>query len=355
MNFGKTLLLPFSLVYGLAGWMRNKMFDIHALPQVSFDIPVICVGNLSAGGTGKTPHIETLVKLLQAEFPGLCTLSRGYGRKTRGFILAGPASTALEIGDEPAQFLSKFPGLRVAVDECRRRGIRKMLAADPPADLVLLDDAFQHRYVRAGLNILLTDYYHPYFKDVVLPSGMLREFRSGARRADIIVVTKCPPVLAPIERNNYIRNLKPAAHQRIYFSRIAYEPLRPVYDAIDHPEERRASSILLFAGIANLYPLEEHIRRCCTYMETMRFPDHHHYTSDDVVRIRERFTNIVGKNKIIVTTEKDRMRLQDPALAGILRGLPLFYQPIGIDFFREDKTWFEKQVLEYAGKSKTER
>lgn len=357
MNAGKALLLPFSLLYGLGGWARNKLFDMRLLPSVSFDIPVVSVGNLSAGGTGKTPHIEYLIRLLKPYHKGLATLSRGYGRKTQGYLMASGNCSSAEIGDEPCQFVRKFPEIYVAVDERRVHGIRRLLLETPPAGLVLLDDAYQHRYVKPGLNILLTDYFQPYFKDRVLPSGMLREFRSGARRADIIIVTKCPPVLAPIDRKNYIRNLKPAAHQRIYFSRIGYGPLQPFFPENTPPcaDIKKVSSILLFAGIANMYPLEEHIRRCCTYLETMRFPDHHRYTSKEVMEIRERFTNIVGTNKILVTTEKDCMRLEDPALAGAIRDLPLYYQPIEVEFFNEDKTWFDKQVLEYAGKHQTKR
>jgi tetraacyldisaccharide 4'-kinase len=356
MKFTGFLLLPFSVLYGLVVWIRNKMFDLRILPQVSYDMPVISVGNLSAGGTGKTPHVEYLIRLLRKPFPHISTLSRGYGRTTRGYILANQNHNSKAIGDEPRQFQRKFPEIRIAVSECRRTGLEKLREIIPPSDLVILDDAFQHRYVKPGLSILLTDYFQPYFDDYVLPSGNLREFRAGAKRADIIIVTKCPPVLSPITRNNYIEKLRPAPHQKVYFSHIQYGSLTPVYEntpavARDH----KFFSILLFAGIANTYPLEEQLKRSCIDLEIVKFPDHYRYTVNDLRKISQRFISFVGKNKAIVTTEKDLMRLEDPEIAEILQGLPFYYQPIEVDFFKGDKGGFDKQILEYAGKNKNKR
>lgn len=356
MNFFQGLAYPFSLLYGIATGVRNKLFDWGVLHETSFDIPVISVGNLSAGGTGKTPHIEYLIRLLSSHKTQLSTLSRGYGRKTRGYVLADSESGPSDIGDEPCQFLRKYKGIRVAVDEKRPRGIKRLLAEAPPSDCILLDDAFQHRYVKPGLSIMLTDYFQPYYKDHVLPSGRLREFRSGARRADIIVVTKCPPVLSPITRNAILHKIRPDAKQHVYFSHLTYGRLTPM-DPETTPElapDRKFYAILLIAGIANTYPLEEHLKRNCIDLEISKFSDHHRYTRQDLMLIREIFCNIVGKNKVIVTTEKDRVKLEEKEFAEILKGLPIYYQPMQVEFFKNDKTWFDNQILEYAGKNQNE-
>jgi tetraacyldisaccharide 4'-kinase len=335
MNFLQAIAYPFSVVYGTAGLFRNKLFDLNILKQKKFDLPVISVGNLSAGGTGKTPHIEYLIRLLMSRKRELCTLSRGYGRKTKGFFLATDKCSPKEIGDEPCQFVNKFPEIRVAVDESRVNGIKKLLGLSPPAKMILLDDAFQHRYVKPGLSVLLTDYFQPYYKDHVLPSGMLREFRTGANRADIIIVTKCPPVLSPITRKAIIEKIRPQANQHIYFSFLKYGGLVPLYpeNSLVITEERKFYAILLLAGIANTYPLEEHLKRSCIELELLKFPDHHTYSKAEILKMRETFCNIVGKNKIIVTTEKDYMRLAQDEFKEVLKGLPIYYQPIEVEFF----------------------
>jgi tetraacyldisaccharide 4'-kinase len=354
MKLIRVFLYPLSILYGSAGWVRNRLFDLHILPQHAYLTPVIVVGNLSAGGTGKTPHTEYLVRLLHDSYTRLCTLSRGYGRKTKGFILANTNSTPSDIGDEPCQFVRKFPFAKVAVSEKRTTGIMELLKIEPETNAILLDDAFQHRYVKPGLSILLTDYFNPYYKDHLLPSGMLREFRSGAKRADIIVVTKCPVVLSPITRKSIIEKIQPAPGQHIYFSFLRYGDLLP-FDPGNTPqpdENRKYYTVLLFTGIAQTYPLEEHLRRSCVEIEVMKFPDHHDFTVYDLQKIRETFDNIVGKNKILVTTEKDRMRLEKPELKEALQGLPVFCQPVEVDFFSEDKKWFDKQIFDYVEKNK---
>lgn len=357
MNFLTLLLYPFAWLYGLAVFIRNFLFNAGIYRQTGFAVPLISVGNLSAGGTGKTPHIEYLIRLLQPHFPYLSTLSRGYGRKTRGFRLADEACTAREIGDEPCQFARNFSGLRVAVDEKRVHGMQQLLAAEPPSDCVLLDDAFQHRHIKPGLSILLTDYFRPYYEDHLLPAGRLREPRRSAERADIIIMTKCPAILSPITRNSILHKINPAPHQRVYFSFLRYGALQALNPS-NHPvpeNDRKYYAILLVAGIANPYPLEEHLKRSCIDLESCLFPDHHNYTRDDLRMIREKFCNIVGKNKIIVTTEKDRMKLTTPELREIISDLPVFCQPVEVDFFKEDKTWFDQQILEYAGKDQRKR
>ncbi len=346
----QVILLPVSLLYGLAMQVRNLLFDLHILSSKTFDKPVISVGNLTFGGTGKTPHIEYLIRLLTpAMF--VATLSRGYGRKSNGFILASKRSSVKYIGDEPLQFLKKFESVKVAVDEKRSRGIRLLLEKHPGLNVILLDDAFQHRYVKPGLSVLLTDYHRLYSEDVVLPSGTLREFRNGSKRADIIVVTKTPKIFSPITRRRIIEELKPDSHQRIYFSYIKYTDPVAVFDTMNIPFPARVTNILLFTGIANDYPLREHLERMCSELVVLKFTDHHAYTVKDVEDIIRKFDDLPTQKKIIVTTEKDVMRLKTPELSGYMKNLPLFCVPMEIDFHGSDKEKFDNEILRYVNKN----
>ena len=345
------ILLPVSLCYGLAMQVRNWLFDIHVLPSKHFDRPLISVGNLTFGGTGKTPHIEYLIRLLT---PGkfLATLSRGYGRKSNGFILASKRSNVKYIGDEPLQFLKKFEAVKVAVDEKRSRGISLLLKKYPELDVILLDDAFQHRYVHPGLSILLTDYHRLYSEDLILPSGTLREFRTGAKRADIIVVTKTPKIFSPITRRRIIEDLKPGSKQHIYFSYIKYVDPVPVFDTLNLTFPAKVTNILLFTGIANDYPLREHLERMCSELVVVKFADHHPYTVKDIEEITRKYHDLPTQKKIIVTTEKDVMRLKTPELSHYLKNLPLFCLPMEIDFHGADKENFDNEILHYVEKNK---
>ncbi len=346
----QVILLPVSLLYGLAMQVRNLLFDLHILSSKTFDKPVISVGNLTFGGTGKTPHIEYLIRLLTpAMF--VATLSRGYGRKSNGFILASKRSSVKYIGDEPLQFLKKFESVKVAVDEKRSRGIRLLLEKHPGLNVILLDDAFQHRYVKPGLSVLLTDYHRLYSEDVVLPSGTLREFRNGSKRADIIVVTKTPKIFSPITRRRIIEELKPDSHQRIYFSYIKYTDPVAVFDTMNIPFPARVTNILLFTGIANDYPLREHLERMCSELVVLKFTDHHAYSVKDVEDIIRKFDDLPTQKKIIVTTEKDVMRLKTPELSGYMKNLPLFCVPMEIDFHGSDKEKFDNEILRYVNKN----
>ncbi len=348
MEFIRILLLPFSLIYGLVTGIRNLLFNWKILPSGSFNLPVISVGNLSAGGTGKTPHVEYLIRLLSPSFK-ISTLSRGYGRKTSGFIAASDSDHAATIGDEPMQYHRKFKDVNVYVDERRRRGIRNILIKNNKTQVVLLDDAFQHRYVRPGLSVLLTDYHKLYCNDYLIPSGTLREFRSGAKRADIIVVTKTPSVLSPIERRKIIADLRPANHQRVYFSFIRYGELVPLWtNSCLRKSGEKYSTIVLFAGIANVYPLQDHLKRECTELIIYQFPDHHQYTSKDLDRIKRNFDDLYSRNKLLVTTEKDAMRLLNPDLIKQASKMPVNYLPIEIDFHGSDKDGFNEQILNYV-------
>ena len=346
----QVILLPFSLCYGLAIQVRNWLFDLNVLPSKTFGKAVISVGNLTVGGTGKTPHIEYLIRLL-APRAFVATLSRGYGRKSNGFILASKRSNVKYIGDEPLQFLKKFEGIKVAVDEKRSRGIQILLEKCPDLNVILMDDAFQHRYVKPGLSILLTDYHHLYTDDMVLPSGTLREFPNGARRADLIVVTKTPKIFSPITRRRIIEELKPRHRQKVFFSYIKYMDPVPVFEALNLVFPVKVTNILLFTGIANDYPLREHLERMCSELVVMKFADHHPYTIKDIEEIERRFFDLPTQKKIIVTTEKDVMRLKTPKLSTYLKNLPLFCLPMEIEFHGADKEKFDNEILRYVEKN----
>lgn len=293
-------LLPLSWVYGAATWLRNRMFDIGILPQRSYPIPTICVGNLAVGGTGKTPMTEYLIRLLTAEGLHVATLSRGYGRRTKGFIIASAKSTAADIGDEPRQMKQKFPGITVAVCEDRCHGVEQLLRqTEPRIDVVLLDDAYQHRYLHAGLYVLLTDCSRPYSRDALLPAGRLRESRHGADRAQMIVVTKCPTDMTEAERRQTASELKLHEGQQLFFSEIRYMA------------DISCKDILLLTGIANPAPIEAYLRSEGADVRTLAYPDHHRFSDKDVQRIAEVYAAIKGDSKAIVTTEKDAQRLED--------------------------------------------
>jgi len=344
----KLLLYPFAMIYGFVVLIINKLYDLGMLKQKSFDFPVISVGNLSVGGTGKTPHVEYLIKLLKKDFK-VATLSRGYKRRTKGFYEAGMSSTVHEIGDESVQKKQKFPDITVAVDENRVRGIRRLIQAHPETEAVILDDAFQHRRIKPGLNILLTDFFHPYTGDFPLPAGTLREFRCGAKRADIIVVTKTHYPLSPITVRRFNKLIKPGKHQKLYFSYLKIGELTPVAgltNKTDLPE--KINTILVFAGIANMYHLIEQVKKMANSVEIIRFRDHHVYTARDLSHIKKTFENIYAKNKIIVTTEKDAMRLFFPEVPEIMKALPVFYLPVEVAFHKDFDQKFNQQITDYV-------
>lgn len=353
MGLLRVLCYPFSLVYGFLMFLRNKLFDFHLLRSVEFDVPVISVGNLCMGGTGKTPLVEYLIRLLSHDSK-VVTLSRGYGRKTRGFILAGKSDTYGErdIGDESLQYHRKFQNIFVAVDEQRVRGIKNILKQQPETDVILLDDAFQHRYVKPGLSILLTDYYHLFTHDHILPSGSLREFKSGAKRADIIVVTKTHKVFSPILRREIEREIRPRPHQKLFYSYLTYGEAVPFkHTGTNKVLKKRYRVILMITGIANPYPLQEHLIYYCEELTMMDFRDHHRYTKKDVQKIAAEFNSIYAKDKVIFTTEKDAMRLDQPEFSDLLKGLPVFYIPVKVEFHSINDASFDNQVIEYVKKN----
>lgn len=355
MVFVKIILFPVACLYGLFMELRNKLFDWKILPSKSFDIPVISVGNLSAGGTGKTPHTEYLAGLLKDHYR-VAILSRGYRRKTKGFILVGSEHTAGDIGDEPVQYYRKYPEIVIAVDESRKRGITRILSEKPDTEVILLDDAFQHRYVKPGQSILLTDYHHLYSGDYLLPTGLLRERSKGAGRADIIVVTKTPRVLSPITRRSIEKELKIKPYQKLYYSYVDYESPVPLRACGNLPvASPKYNYIIMVAGVANSYPLQEYLKSICNELTVIDFKDHHDYTAADFGKILKEFDSIISKDKVIFTTEKDATKLDKEEFSPFLEKLPVYYVPIRIRFHDCDQLKFEKLIVDYVQKSNRSR
>lgn len=350
VGFIRVILYPFSLLYGLVIVIRNILFDMGILPSKAYDVQVISIGNLTVGGTGKTPHVEYLVRLLQDRYR-VATLSRGYGRKTRGFLLVDAEHTIWEVGDEAMQYRRKFPDIIVAVDEDRRHGIAQLLSMPNPPGVILMDDAFQHRYVKAGLSILLTDYYEMYTQDYLLPAGRLREPRRSARRADLIVVTKTDRILSPLIQRELEEDICPRAWQRICYSYIKYDSPVTLAGRKVELNKKTAGNVLLVTGIANPYTLEIYLKGIFREVSHLRFGDHHIYSSQDILLIRETFHDMIGKDKFIITTEKDAMRLTDPHITNQLKDLPVYYIPIRIEFHKNSKQLFNTSILRYVDRS----
>lgn len=345
MNLLRALLFPFALLYGAIMYVRNKLFDWHIYSSKSYPISVISIGNISMGGTGKTPHIEYLVRLLQPNYT-VATLSRGYGRSTKGFLLADNNKTYKQVGDEPVQYQSKFENLIVAVDEKRTRGIETLLHKFHNIEVILLDDAFQHRFVKPGLSILLTDYHKLYTNDFVFPTGTLREFKYAAQRADIIVVTKTPAVFSPILKQLLLDEIQPKEHQQVYLSYIKYGPITSSQGT--KSKTKKFNTIIALTGIANAYPLQEHLKGLCEDLIPISFPDHYEYQPKDIELIKEKLGSVLNKSKIIVTTEKDITRLKNPFLEELIKDIPLYYVPIEVQFHGDGKVNFNKQITDYV-------
>lgn len=340
-------LLPFAWLYGIGTGLRNKLFDWGILQSKSFDIPIICVGNLAVGGTGKTPHTEYLIRLLQSQGLNVATLSRGYKRHTKGYLLANEYSTAHDIGDEPYQMKQKFPDIRVAVDENRCHGIEQLMQiANPPIDVIIMDDAYQHRYAKAGYNLLLTDYNHPYFNDALMPAGRLRETSKGKQRANAIVMTKCPNNLHETDFEAMTSKLKAAEHQPVFFSRFRYGELKPLFASANEMLENK--QVLLVAGIAQPQPLFEEVRRKAEKVEMLAFADHHDFTEKEMQQITNKFMQMEEGKRIIVTTEKDAARLaHQPALDKSLQPY-IYVLPIEVEILQNKQNTFNLNIIEYV-------
>jgi tetraacyldisaccharide 4'-kinase len=324
----RILLLPFALVYGLVVWVRNWLYDKNFFKSTSFGLPIICVGNLSVGGTGKSPTVEYLVRHLKKEF-NVAVLSRGYKRKTRGYALATDRTTAIDIGDEPMQFHSKFPDVPIAVGEERLEAIPQLLHDKPETEVIILDDAFQHRAIKAGLNILLTDYNNLFTEDFYLPTGDLRDAKSSYKRADVIIVTKCKPDLKESARAEIAREIDVLPEQQLFFTTIRYgAPYHITTRSFTYIDEH--TDVLLITGIANPKPLKTYLEERIHTYYLMSFGDHHIFTLDDWKEIKKRFAGMDAAKKIMLTTEKDAMRLLK--YESELANMPLYVLPIEHQF-----------------------
>lgn len=346
----RILLLPFALLYWLVIAIRNWLYDKKIFKSASFGLPVICVGNLSVGGTGKSPMVEYLVSHLKDRCK-VATLSRGYKRKTKGYALANEHTTALDIGDEPMQFHLKFPDVPVAVGEERIVAIPQLLHDRPETQAIILDDAFQHRSITAGLNILLTDFNNLFTRDFYLPTGDLRDLKRSYKRADIIVVTKCKPDLTGDERRKIAEEIQPLPSQSVFFTSIAYGEVYHISSrqttALDEETE-----VLLVSGIANPRPLKNRLENQCKSYTLLQYADHHIFSIDDLKEIRKKFDEMEGSKKIILTTEKDAVRLFK--FSEHIAGLPLYVIPVRHHFLFNENEKFNGQVINFIEKFKQE-
>ena len=351
-------LLPLSWLYGLGVGFRNLLFEMGILKSRPYSTPVISVGNITVGGTGKTPHVEYLIRLLK-DRAKVAVLSRGYKRKTSGFVLAGDDATVRTIGDEPYQMKTKFPNITVAVDKKRTRGIEKLTSGDyvKDIDVILLDDAFQHRYVKPGINILLVDYHRLIIYDKLLPAGRLREPVVSKNRADIVIVTKCPKDLKPMEFRVITKAMSLYPYQQLFFSTHEFETLRPVFPTAPNAEITQTLSesladknVLLLTGIASPEQMLIDLKSYAKEVTPLAFSDHHDFKKKDVDRINEAF-NALPSPKLIVTTEKDETRLkQVEGLSDEVKSL-LYVLPIKIEILLDQENTFNQSIINYVRKN----
>lgn len=353
MTLRKILLFPFAVIYGIITSIRNLLYDWKFLKSKPVDVHTICIGNLAVGGTGKTPHTEYLIRLLQNDYR-LATLSRGYKRKSSGFILADENCNAEDIGDEPYQYKTKNPELYVAVDTNRLNGIKRLMDRDNPPNVVLLDDAFQHRALKCELNIVVSEFSNLYIHDCMMPAGHLRESKKGINRADIIIVSKTPEKTTAVEIRNVTKDLKPLAHQHLFFTWLKYGELtgfQTPSETIDTLNDLFRYRIVVFTGIGNPEPMITYLKEYSSSVRHIQYPDHHTFTLQNLVDIRAELDAIEGGNKIVVTTEKDAMRLKATDLEDMTNTLPLYVLPIEVDF--KDKTQeFNDIILNYVRTNK---
>ena len=339
----RLFLFPLAIVYGGILSCRNWLYHKKIIGAVNFNLPIICVGNLSVGGTGKSPMVDFLVGFLKNEYP-LATLSRGYKRRTSGYVLANEQTTAIEIGDEPMQFHLSHPDIAVSVCEKRIEAIPQLLYDRPETKLVILDDAFQHREIVAGFNIILTDYANLYTRDFYLPTGDLRDQKVSASRADVIVVTKCPSSLSQQERYEIMQELNPLSDQHVFFTTIQYET---PFHIITKEEQSlsRKNEVLLVCGIANPLPLTDYIHESTKTYDALFYGDHHIYTVENLNEIEERYRQIKDDHKMIITTEKDAVRLIK--FKDRIAHLPLYVLPISVSFLFGQENEFKSLVHAY--------
>ncbi|MBP5341002.1 MAG: tetraacyldisaccharide 4'-kinase [Bacteroidales bacterium] len=342
------LLFPLTMWYAVGVAVRNFLYALGIKRQAAPHITTIGVGNLSTGGTGKTPHVEYLLDLLSEHY-STAVLSRGYKRKSKGFVLDDGSHDSALLGDEPAMIARKHPNVRVAVCENRVEGVKRLMEEPEVSEdlepqektipqLIILDDVLQHRAIKPSINLLLTEYRHPYYNDYILPYGNLREFRSGRYRASIVIVTKSPARLNPVEKHNIINDLRLQNYQKVFFSYFKYGPLQTFDGRLSDIDLRRLDHVLTVTGIAHPEPMIEELRRSCK-VQHLRFGDHHDYNTHDIARIAETFKAMPGVRKIIITTEKDAVRLR-----GLTGELPVFILPIKVAFHQDGDMVFDRVI-----------
>ncbi len=354
----KLFLYPISAIYGLIISIRNLLYDYKIFKSTEFEIPVISIGNITVGGTGKTPHTEYMVELLSKQFL-VTTISRGYKRKTKGYQEVEVSSLATAVGDEPLQIKNKFNDIQVIVDEKRVHAIKKIQQqpTEQLPDVILLDDAFQHRSVSAGINILLIDFNRPIDKDRLLPVGRLRESRWQMRRANVIIYTKCPQEISPITRRIIMKDVYLRPYQTLFFTTMVYQPLRPVFtrEAIATPQLGFGNlGILLVTGIANPEHLHKYLKSFSDDITLLEYPDHHNFVTGDIHQIEQKFNEISAEKKIIITTEKDSMRLRSMDLPLEIKQ-HLFYIPLKIKFLDSEGKNFDDKIVTYVRENKSNR
>jgi len=341
----KGLLLPFSLLFGLGVLIRDLFYRTQLLRSIEFNIPVIGVGNLAVGGSGKTPHVEYLITLLQP-YLNIGVMSRGYNRKSKGYRLVNKRDTAKTVGDEPKQYSMKYPNISVAVSESRSIGIPQMLSQKPNIQALILDDSYQHRSVTAGLNILLTDYSKPYFEDFLLPAGRLREWPQGASRADIIIISKCPNQISQQEQQAIIDRLRPEEHQNIYFSKYRYQNPYHIFKGSRIALSYYDTAILVTA-IASTDYLLEYIDSQVHNVSSFSFEDHHYFSPHEVSNIAKTYNELKGQKAVIITTEKDATRLGLHYDYLIKYNIDIYVLPIQVEFLNDTSIAFDREIQDY--------
>jgi len=376
MKYLRWLLFPFSLLYGLVVVIRNWCYNAGIFKSYSAEVPVISVGNLDVGGAGKSPMTEYLIRLFKGEHK-LATLSRGYGRLTKGYLVKesrvkskesgrkgssqttdhsplaavhslptnSPLTIAQQIGDEPAQFAQKFPDITVAVCEARVDGIKQLQGEH---DLIILDDAYQHRAIKPGFSILLFDYNRVNEPHLLLPAGNLREAFSGRKRADVIIISKCPEALTADEQKLIIKRIKPFGNQQVFFTSIAYQPLQDLDGKPADISIKPDTTVFLLTGIANANPLIGYIKKSTAHIIHHNYPDHHRFSLKNISKLAGEYSACTAKNKLIITTEKDAQRLVEHELLPLVQQLPVLVMPIGVNFLNGTQQQFNKLVMNYV-------
>lgn len=339
----RLFLFPLAVLYGAIVYLRNLLYDKNIIKSVVFNIPIISVGNLSVGGTGKSPMVDYIANVLKSSY-SVATLSRGYKRRTSGYVLANENSTAIEIGDEPMQFHMKHPDVAVSVGEKRIEAVPQLLYDRPDTKVIILDDAFQHREIKAGFNIVLTEYSNLYTRDFFLPTGDLRDQRTSIRRAEMIVVTKCPHDLSEQQKFQLLKEINPLPHQHVFFTAIKYNTPYHIVTG-EKMDLKRSMEVMLVCGIANPEPLTSYIHENTKSYDALFFSDHHIFNIDDMNTINERFEMLSEDSRILLTTEKDAVRLIK--FKDKIATMPFYVMPISVDFLFDDEKEFCKVLSNY--------